>query len=192
MLEVLNAFRPAAAPALIALLALSAPAGAQVPPAQPPGPALSPAPVVTAMPMMTPMPVTTPVPTPGMSPSPSPSALATPANPPENTLVTDRVRDAFLAWRTERVVRSQYSPDAGGTYMPAYVAVVAPDLTAIGPLQTVTYQTASLLLGDVVYRYSVTGTNGAVSVLYSLDPNGKPDDIVFTPLIFRTAPTTTK
>jgi hypothetical protein len=54
-------------------------------------------------------------------------------------------------------------------------------------LQSVQYRSASLLLGDVVYRYDLTGASGAVSVLYWLDPRGKTDGIVFTPLIFRSA-----
>ncbi len=76
---------------------------------------------------------------------------------------------------------------AGGAYDDAFVAVVAPDLAAIGPLQSVRYRTASLLLGDVVYRYDVTGASGVVSVLYSLDPSGKTDGVVFTPQIFRSS-----
>jgi len=123
------------------------------------------------------------------APAPSsaepPSALPTPANPPENPLVTARVTKEFLAWQRGHIARSGYSPQAGGTYINAFVALVAPDLQAIGTPQTPVYQTAALLLGDLVYRYEISGTSGAVSVLYSLDQNGKTDSIVFTPLVFR-------
>jgi hypothetical protein len=119
---------------------------------------------------------------PPASAMPAPTADA--ANPPENPLITARVRQEFLAWQGGRINRSTYSPDAGGTYIDAYVSIVSPSL-AIGGVQTVRYQTASLLLGDIVYRYEITGPSGAVSVLYSLDSRGKTDGIVFTPEIFR-------
>ena len=112
------------------------------------------------------------------------------ANPPENQLVTTRVREAFTAWQSGRIDRKTYSPDAGGTYDDALVQAVEPDLAAIGTLQTVTYRTTSLLLGDFVYRYEITGASGVVSVLYSLDQRGKTDGIVFTPRIFVGTPTT--
>jgi hypothetical protein len=115
-----------------------------------------------------------------------PSPLPTPANPPENPLVTARVTKEFLAWQHGHIDRSGYSPEAGGTYINAFVALVAPDLQAIGTPETTVYQTAALLLGDLVYRYDITGTSGSVSVLYSLNQNGKTDSIVFTPEIFRT------
>lgn len=114
----------------------------------------------------------------------SPTGLA-PVEPPENPLITKRVIDTFNAWQRGHIDRTTYSPAAGGTDNDALIAVVAPDLRAIGPLQNVRYRTASLLLGDVVYRYEITGASGVVSVLYSLDPNGKTDGVVFTPQIFR-------
>ncbi len=113
-------------------------------------------------------------------------AAAPPANPPENPLVTTRVRDAFLAWQSGRIDRKTYSPNAGGTYSDPVIAQVSPDLNAVGAPQTVTYRTASLLLGDLVYRYDIVGATGTVSVLYALDMNGRTDNIVFTPVIFRT------
>jgi hypothetical protein len=131
---------------------------------------------------------TTTVPTPPSSAPPSP--FPTPANPPENPLVSARVTKEFLAWQRGHIDRSAYSPEAGGTYIDAVVAVVAPDLQAIGAPQTTVYQTSALLLGDLVYRYDITGTSGAVSVLYSLNQNGKTDSIVFTPQIFRNGPAT--
>jgi hypothetical protein len=134
--------------------------------------------------------VTSPATTAPVAPSPSaapPSAIATPANPPENPLVTTRVRQEFLAWQRGRIDRKTYSPPAGGTYIDALVNVVSPDLTAIGQVQSVQYRTASFLLGDLVYRYDVTGASGVVSVLYWLDARGKTDGIVFTPQIFRSA-----
>jgi hypothetical protein len=102
--------------------------------------------------------------------------------------VTARVSREFAGWQRGHIDRATYSPQAGGTYIDALVNLVSPDLTAIGPLQTISYRSASLLLGDLVYRYDITGPTGAVSVLYSLDARGKTDGIVFTPLIFRTAP----
>jgi hypothetical protein len=107
--------------------------------------------------------------------------------PPENPLVTKRVSETFNAWQGGHIDRKTYSPAAGGTYDDAFVEVVEPDLKAIGPLQSVRYRTASLLLGDVVYRYDITGASGVVSVLYSLDPNGKTDGVVFTPQVFRSS-----
>jgi hypothetical protein len=115
-----------------------------------------------------------------MNPSPAP----TPPNPAENPLVTARVRQEFLAWQQGHIDRKTYSPEAGGTYMNAVVAQVQPDLVAIGTPQAVTYETTSLLFGDFVYRYDVTGTSGVVSVLYTLSDRGKTDGIVFTPKIF--------
>jgi hypothetical protein len=157
-LAVRTAVRPAATLALS--LALCA-AGAHAARAQTPAP------------MMTPLPAA------------SPSPLPTTPPVPENPLVTARVRQAFTAWQHGRIDRKEYSPAAGGTYIDAYVAVVSPDLTAIGPLQSVQYRTTSLLLGDLVYRYDISGSTGAVSVLYALDARGRTDGIVFTPLIFR-------
>jgi hypothetical protein len=129
-----------------------------------------------------------PATSPGPAISASPAASATPypmaANPPENPLVTERVRHEFEAWQRGHIDRTTYSPNAGGTYINAFVQVVKPDLAAIGPLQSVQYLTASPLLGDVVYRYDVTGTSGAVSILYLLNGHGKTDLIVFTPQIF--------
>ncbi len=132
-------------------------------------------------------------PAPAMRPPPamSPGAAtppAPPANPPEDTLVTARVRHEFDAWQSGRIDRATYSPNAGGTYIDAFVAVVSPDLAAVGPLQSVQYQTSSQVLGDTVYRYDVSGTSGVVSVLYLLDARGKTDLIVFTPRIFRSVP----
>lgn len=180
----LDFLRPAM-PALLAVAAFAAlPAVAQTPtPVTTPGPAMSPGPVMTAAPMATVMPIATPL----MSPSPAASPIPTPSNPPENTLVTARVRAAFEAWQRGGIDRKAYTPDAGGTYIDAFVEVVKPDLAAIGPVQSVTYQSAALLLNDLVYRYDVTGPSGDISVLYSLDQAGKVDGIVFTPLIFRSA-----
>jgi hypothetical protein len=141
--------------------------------------------------MMTPAPVMTPAhvmtPAPVMTAAPSPSPTAPPA--PENPLVTARVRQEFNAWQRGRIDRKTYSPAAGGTYDDAVIGVVSPDLTSAGPLQNVQYQTASLLFGDLVYRYEATGSNGSVSILFSLDGRGRTDGIVFTPLIFRSTPT---
>jgi hypothetical protein len=139
--------------------------------------------MVTPGPVMTPAPPMRPLP----AASPSTPLLPTAAPAPENALVTARVRQAFNAWQHGRIDRTEYSPAAGGTYIDAYVAVVSPDLTAIGPLQSVQFRTASLLLGDLVYRYDITGSAGAVSVLYALDARGRTDGIVFTPLIFRSS-----
>jgi hypothetical protein len=41
-------------------------------------------------------------------------------------------------------------------------------------------------LGDLVYRYDISGGQGAVSVLLALNQRGQTDTIVFTPIIFRT------
>jgi hypothetical protein len=185
---VLNFLRPAG-PAIILLAALAAvPAGAQTPsPLVTPAPAMSPGPTSPG-PIMTPMPMATAMPM--MSPSPSP--IPTPSNPPENSVVTAQVQAAFNAWQRGHIDRKLYAPYAGGTYMDAYVQIITPDLTPIGPAQTVTYQTASPLVDDMVYRYEIAGSSGAVSVLYSVDANGKIDNIVFTPEIFRTPPTSTK
>jgi hypothetical protein len=151
-------FQTAAAVALV--LILSAAASAQT------APSATPAPVVT--------------------PAASPSALPTATPVPENALVTARVQQEFNAWLHGRIDRKTYSPSAGGTYDDAVIAVVSPDLAAIGPLQTVQYRTASLLLGDLVYRYDINGSQGAVSVLLALNQRGQTDSIVFTPIIFRT------
>jgi hypothetical protein len=188
-----TSFRPATGWLALALLASAAGAAR----AQTPGPTVTappmttPAPVVTPIPAMTPARVTTPAPVMTAAPSPSalPSPLATPTQAPENGLVTTRVRQEFDAWQRGRIDRKTYSPAAGGIYDDSLVAAVSPDLTAIGPLQSVQYQTASLLLGDLVYRYTATGSMGSVSVLYALDQRGRTDGIVFTPLIFRTTPT---
>lgn len=150
---------------------------------------MTPPPMITPPPVMTPAQVTTPVPVMSAAPSPSASASPTATAPPENALVTARVRNEFNAWQRGRIDRKTYSPEAGGTYDDAVVAVVAPDLRAIGPLQNVQYRTASLLLGDLFYRYDLTGSSGTVSVLYALDQRGRTDAVVFTPLIFRSAPT---
>jgi hypothetical protein len=186
-------FRPAAGWFVPAVLASGlAAADAQTPgPATSSPPLMTPAPVLTPVPVMTPARVTTPAPAPMMSASPSasPSALPTATQAPENALVTARVRQEFTAWQRGRIDRKTYSPTAGGTYDDSIVAVVSPDLTAIGPLQSVQYETASLLLGDLVYRYTATGSTGSVSILYALDQRGRTDGIVFTPLVFRTAPT---
>jgi len=74
----------------------------------------------------------TPTPS-GASPSPgaAPSPIPTMANPPENPLITARVRDAFLAWQRGHINRSTYSPQAGGTYIDALIALDRPDLEAI-------------------------------------------------------------
>jgi hypothetical protein len=125
-----------------------------------------------------------PAPAPTSSPAASPAAYAPPTNPPENPLVTARVRSEFLAGQNGHINRATYTPQAGGVYIDALVRIEQPDLAAIGPPQTVTYQTASLLFGDLVYRYDVTGPSGVVSVLYWLDDRGKTDGIVFTPKIF--------
>jgi len=132
----------------------------------------------------TPVPLMTP---PGPSASASPSPLPTATQAAENPLVTERVRREFSAWQRGRIDRRTYSPEAGGTYIDAFIALVSPDLAAIGALQTVQYRGASLLLNDLVYRYDLTGSAGAVSVLYALDQRGRTDGIVFTPLVFRTA-----
>ncbi len=183
-----NAINAAAAAALTVATALAflasggAPARAQVPapvitaPVITPVPYTSPAPIVTPMPMMSPA---------MMSPSPSPSPSPSASTAPENTLVTARVRDEFNAWQRGRIDRKTYSPYAGGTYIDAFVGQVQPDLAAAGPVVSLQYRTASLLLGDLVYRYDVTCSTGVVSVLYSLDPQGKTDGIEFTPQIFR-------
>jgi hypothetical protein len=163
------------ATALAVLASGGVPARAQAPaPVMTPVPPMSPAPIATPMPMMTPA-LASP------SPSPSPSA----SSPPENTLVTARVRDEFDAWQRGRIDRKNYSPYAGGTYIDAFVAQVQPDLAAAGAVVSLQYRTASLLLGDVVYRYDVVCSTGVFSVLYSLDPQGKTDGIEFTPQIFR-------
>jgi hypothetical protein len=164
-------FQTTAAAALV--LVLSAAAGAQT------APSATPAPVVTPI---TPAPIMTPA----ASPSASPSALPIETPVPENALVTARVQQEFNAWRRGRIDRKTYSPTAGGTYDDAVIAVVSPDLAAIGPPQTVQYRTASLLLGDLVYRYDISGGQGAVSVLLALNQRGQTDTIVFTPIIFRT------
>lgn len=117
------------------------------------------------------------------SPTPVPAASAVPENP----LVTARVTKEFLAWQRGKIERSSYSPFAGGTYDDALVAVVAPDLRAVGAPQSTTYRTASLLLGDLVYRYDVAGTGGTISVLYFLNQAGQTDGIAFTPRIFTPA-----
>jgi hypothetical protein len=178
-------FQTAAAVALV--LILSAAASAQTAPSATPAPVVTP---VTPAPIMTPASVMTPVPamTPAASPSASasPSALPTATPVPENALVTARVQQEFNAWLHGRIDRKTYSPSAGGTYDDAVIAVVSPDLAAIGPLQTVQYRTASLLLGDLVYRYDINGSQGAVSVLLALNQRGQTDSIVFTPIIFRT------
>jgi hypothetical protein len=133
-------------------------------------------------------PTLTPSPAAGSSPSPAPAPLAAPDNPPENPLVTARVRQEFLDWQSGRIDRARYSPEAGGTYADAFIKLVQPDLAEIGAPQTVTYRTTSVLLGDFVYRYEISGNSGVISVLYSLDGRGKTDTIVFTPKIF-SAPT---
>jgi hypothetical protein len=137
----------------------------------------------------TPAPAITPAPLPSRSSSPapsaSPSAFPTTALVPENSLVTARVRREFDAWQRDRIDRKTYSPTAGGIYSDAVVAIVEPDLAAIGPLQTIDYHSTSLLLGDLVYRYDISGSAGVVSVLYSLDDRGRTDGIVFTPQVFR-------
>jgi hypothetical protein len=120
------------------------------------------------------------------SPSPSPSPTSTPQQPLENPLVTERIRREFLAWQGGRIDRATYSPDAGGTYDDALVASTRPVLVDVGTPNAIIYRETSLLLGDYVYRYDVTGTTGWVSVLYSIDANGKTDGIVFTPQVFRT------
>ena len=132
----------------------------------------------------------TPSPAPSSSPSSSPAPISATENPPENPVVTSRVREAFAAWQRGRIDRTTYSPEAGGTYDDALVKVVEPDLAAIGATQTIAYRTTALLLGDFVYRYEITGASGVVSVLYSLDQRGKTDGIVFTPRIFMRTPTT--
>jgi hypothetical protein len=182
----------AAAPLALALVvaaAPNAPADAQSSPMPMPmqssGPMASPTPALSPAPMITPQPMmTSPAPTPSALAAVSPTPIPTPVNPPENALITQRVRATFLAWQHDRVDRKAYTPYAGGTYDPSYVAIVEPILE-IGPPQTLTYETASLLLGDVVYRYRITGATGTVSILYSLDPNGRTDGVVFTPEDFR-------
>ena len=117
--------------------------------------------------------------TPAMSPAPSatpasaPTAVPTPANPAENPLVTARVTRTFSAWQRGHINRADYSAQASGTYIDALVQQFSPDLAALGAVQSIRYQTASLLLGDVVYRYQINAASGAVSVLYALDPNGR-------------------
>jgi hypothetical protein len=147
-----------------------------------PTPALSPAPLNTYAPMR----IAARSPAPGQSATAavSPTPIPTPVNPPENALVTERVRRTFVAWQRGHVDRKAYSPYAGGTYLPAYVAIVQPILN-IGSPQTVTYQTATPLLGDIVYRYEIAGSGGAISMLYALDQDGRTDGVVFTPEIFR-------
>jgi hypothetical protein len=171
-------FRPATGWLAFALIA----SGVTAARAQTPGPAPSP-------PLMTPAPAITPTrPSPSASASASPSPLPTAAQVPENPLVTARVQQEFNAWQRGRIDRKRYSPQAGGTYDDSVVGVVSPDLVAVGPLQSVQYQSAALLLGDLVYRYVAIGSTGSVSVLYALDGRGRTDGIVFTPLIFRPAP----
>jgi hypothetical protein len=116
--------------------------------------------------------------------------METPTQAPENPLISERVRHEFLAWQRGRIDRATYSPDAGGTYDNAVVQSTQPVLAEVGPPDAVIYRSVSALLGDFVYRYDVTGPTGWVSVLYSLDANGKTDGIVFTPQIFRTPPPT--
>jgi hypothetical protein len=129
-------------------------------------------------------PVTPPASIPTPAPANNPSPLPTPVTPPENPLVTTRVRSEFDAWQRGHINRSTYTPMAGGTYINALIGQVQPDLQAIGAVQTVSYETVSVLYGDFVYLYDVTGTTGEVSVLCALDDRGKVDDIVFTPRIF--------
>jgi len=184
----------AAAPLALALAVAAtpiAPARAQSsPPPMPmqtPGPMTTPIPTLSPAPTITPQPMmTSPAPTQSALAAVSPTPVPTPVNPPENALITQRVRATFVAWQHDRVNRKAYTSYAGGTYDPAYIAIVQPIL-AIGPPQTLTYETATLLLGDVVYRYRITGTTGTVSILYSLDPSGRTDGVVFTPGDFRAA-----
>jgi len=182
-------FRPATGRLAFALLA----SGVTAAQAQTPGPGAGP-PLTTPAPVMTPTRIVTPAPmmsaqpSPSNSPSASPSPLPTAAQVPENPLVTARVQQEFNAWQRGRINRKTYSPQAGGTYDDSVVGVVSPDLIAVGPLQGVQYQSAALLLGDLVYRYVATGSTGSVSVLYALDGRGRTDGIVFTPIIFRAAP----
>ncbi len=107
------------------------------------------------------------------------------ANPPENELITTRVTQEFDAWRRGTIDRKHYTGAAGGTYDESVVRVVTPDLQAIGQVQSATYRTTSLLLGDLFYRYDIVGSAGTISVLYVLDQTGKVDGVTFTPEIFR-------
>ena len=118
---------------------------------------------------------------------PGQAETAAAANPPENQLITTRVTQAFNAWQRGSIDRKQYTGPAGGTYDDAVLRVVTPDLVAIGTVQSATYRTTSLLLGDLFYRYEIVGSAGTISVLYVLDQSGKVDGITFTPQIFRPA-----